>query len=319
MIRFASFQRSVLFCSASCLVAVGISVGARSAVAQNPVTVEAVTPAAVVEKADTAAVEMSGFLVITPDRASFLDDETKRELKLGKVADVVKAEYEKLTADKLPGQKTFAVIEGRVAADGTLDITGLSSMAMDRPRKVASAARVEVTEPGKPGRVIGTVNGKDDVFSEAGFKAWVVDEGRTVLYSAPGEGGYEGEGQTLMKVALTCDCKPKPVVNLPLRIDNMREVMDKSDRPLWVAELSDGGAGVGHVAVVDPMRNLVILRKAGVKLLDITDGEMTLGVYEGEAAWADLAAGKKVEPAKREKVDLARARKTAIPNVSEKQ
>ena len=264
MIRFASFPRLVLFCSASCLIGLAVGAGARSATAQNAVTIEAITPVAVAEKADPAAVEMSGFLVITPDRATFLDDDTKAELKLGEVAGTVKAEYEKMTADKLPGQKTFAVIQGRKAANGTLDITGFTSMALDRPRKVATAARVEATEPGKPGRVIGTVNGKDDVFSDAGFKAWVVDEGRTVLYSAPGEGGYEGEGQTLMKVALTCDCKPKPVVSEPLRIDNVREVMDKGDRPLWVMELSDGGAGIGHVAVVDPMRNLVILRKSGV-------------------------------------------------------
>ena len=318
MIRFALFQRSILLCSASCLIALGVGGGVRSAPAQNAVTIEAVTPVPVADKSDASAVEMSGFLVITPERSIFHDDETQTELKLGNVADAVKAEYEKLTADKLPGQKTFAVIQGRMGANNTLDILGLTSMAMDRPRKVATAARVEVREPGKPGRVIGTVNGKDDVFSDAGFKAWVVDEGRTVLFSAPGESGKEGEGQRLMKVALTCDCKAKPVVSELQRIDNVREVMDKSDRPLWVMELSDGGTGIGHVSVVDPMRSLVILRKAGVKVLDIADGQMTLGVYEGEASWSDLAAGKKVEPVKRETVDLARARKTAIPTVSGK-
>ncbi|PKO19645.1 hypothetical protein CVU37_02870 [candidate division BRC1 bacterium HGW-BRC1-1] len=315
MIRFPSFHRFALLSSASLLVALG---GARSAAAQTPVTIEAVTPVAEAPKADPSGVEMSGFLVITPERQTFNDDETKAELKVGAVADAVKAEYEKLTADKLPGQKTFAVIQGELNADKSLDITGFSSMALDRPRKVATAVRIEATQPGKAGRVIGTVNGKDDVFSDAGFKGWVVDEGRTVLFSAPGEGGYEGEGQTLMKVALTCDCKAKPVVSEPQRIDNVREVMDKSERPLWVMELSDGGAGIGHVTVVDPTRNLVILRKSGVKVLDIADGQMKLGVYEGEAAWSDLAAGKTVEPAKREAVDLARARKTAIPNVSGK-
>ena len=134
--------------------------------------------------------EMSGFVVILADRQVFTDDETKADMKLAAFPPEMLAQYEKLTEGKLPGQKTFVTLKGRVLADKSLEVTEFMSMAMDRPRKVASAARVEGASEGRPGRVVGTINGKDEVLADAGFRAWVVDEGRTVLFSAPGTGGF---------------------------------------------------------------------------------------------------------------------------------
>lgn len=260
--------------------------------------------------------EMSGFVVILADRQVFTDDETKTDMKLAVFPPEMRAQYEKLTEGKLPGQKTFVTLKGRVLADKSLEVTEFMSMAMDRPRKVASAARVEGASEGRPGRVVGTINGKDEVLADAGFRAWVVDEGRTVLFSAPGTGGFEGEGQTLMKVVLTCDCKPKKVVEEKFLIQNVREAFDATSRSVWVLEMADGGAGIGRVALVDPMRSMVVYRKDGAKVLEAGEGKVTLGLFEGEGPWADLAAGKSVEPASREVVDIARARRSAVPTVT---
>ena len=260
--------------------------------------------------------EMSGFVVILPDRQVFTDDESKDDLKLKSFPPDMQAQYAKLTEGKLPGQKTFVTLKGRVFPDKSLEVTEFMSLAIDRPRKVATAARIEGASDGRPGRVIGTINGKDDVLADAGFSAWVVDEGRTILFSAPGSGGYENEGQTLMKVVLTCDCKPKKVVEENFLIRNVREVFDASSRSVWVLEMSDGGAGIGRVAVVDPMRSMVVYRKDGAKVLEAADGKLTLGLYEGEGPWADLSAGKPVEPATREVVDIARERRSAVPTVT---
>ncbi len=241
----------------------------------------------------------------------FRDEATNREHRVLKAPPELQQEYKRVTTGKLPGQKAYARVRGQITQAG-IEVEAVESVTLARPAQIASEAHVDRGD--KPyGSVITTLNGTPTLISDAGQQAWVMLNGKAVLFSAPGTGGYENEGQRLMKYDLSCSCKPKPVTTEAQRIENVREVPDRNGSPVWVMELKDGGAGIWNVAIIDPVRNQVVYRKPAARVVGAGNGEITLATYApGESAWQQIAAGRQVQPAATETLDLARVRKGTV-------
>jgi hypothetical protein len=237
------------------------------------------------------------------------DDATKKEYEVVPGKSTLEAGFDRVTAGKLPGQKAYAQLKGTVAAGGKgaqrLEVAEVVFLALQKPGGKATA--VSVDRGDAPfGPLVATVDGKPVKVADEAQKAWLVGGGKYALYSARGTGGYEDEGQKLLKHDFTCTCKDKEMLAAPYRINAVTEV-ETDARPVALVEMSDGGLGIGHVAVVDYMKNRAILKRDGAKVVKVDGQKVDVAYYEGEAAWNAVNEGKQATPTKTETLDLGHA------------
>ena len=163
--------------------------------------------------------------------------------------------------------------------------------------QVATAVRLQA--PGSA--LFARVDGTDRKVSEAAQKAWLVDWGRTVVYSGlDGAGGYENEGQSLHIYTLS-DGHDRKIMAEFFVIQKVKEMKTVAGSTALLVTMTDGGLGASHVAVVNLERGEVFSAD-GAKFGKQEGNTIVVGSYRDED-WAKLRAGLKVRPTRIDRYD----------------
>ena len=146
--------------------------------------------------------------------------------------------------------------------------------------------------------------GREFRVADKALNAWIVGGGQQVAYSAPdGAGGYEDEGNALHLYDLQSG-KERKILSEYFAIDRVTEVRTRNGKTAFLVEMSDGGLGASHVAVVDPRRGEVFV--ASKARLQARSGDVLLLGFYRDDDWEILANGKSVPPYKVRRYDLKR-------------
>ncbi len=122
-----------------------------------------------------------------------------------------------------------------------------------------------------------TIAGQSKTITPMAFNAWIIEQGRAVLWSGPdGAGGFENEGQSLWRYDAETGKKRRVSADY-FEIDSVREVKSKSGKPSFVVTMNDGGLGGTHLAVINPTRGIV-WRQPMARLTAIRNGRLAVGI-----------------------------------------
>ncbi len=178
---------------------------------------------------------------------------------------------------------------------GTAAVTGACG-----PREPATVgprvARSVAFAPDSLGRchpcamIIDTDSGPLRVDSTAGVALILQSAaGGQVAYSAlDGAGGYENEGQSLWIVDVASKQR-RNVMREYFAVRELREVRLADGRALLVVRMEDGGAGMSHVAFVDPDRG-ELAREPRSLVARVEGDTIELHAWDGEAPWTEPGA-----------------------------
>ena len=159
--------------------------------------------------------------------------------------------------------------------------------------QVASSVRLGAAG-GAGSALYAKVGGVERKIAEGARKAWLIDGGRQVLYSAAdGAGGYEQEGQGLHVYAFASG-KERKIMAEYFVIERVEELKTKAGGIALLVTMRDGGLGATHVAVVNLERGEVFSAD-GARFLEHRDGRVVVGTFRDED-WERLRAGAKVRP-----------------------
>lgn len=154
------------------------------------------------------------------------------------------------------------------------------------------------------------------VDSTAGVGA-IISGGREVAYNGlDGAGGYENEGQSLRVVDLSTG-EHRVVMREYTQVREIREVPMPSGDALLVVRMEDGGAGMSHIAIVDPSRGQ-LFRAPRSLVASIVGDTLELHSWNGEAPWTepngrDPATGLlRAPPASVQRVSLSAIRRGPV-------
>jgi hypothetical protein len=110
--------------------------------------------------------------------------------------------------------------------------------------------------------------------------------GGQVAYSAlDGAGGYENEGQSVWIVDVASRQR-RPVMREYAQVREISELRLPDGRGLLAIRMEDGGAGMSHVAFVDPLRGQVA-RMPRSLIAKVEGDSIELHAWDGEAPWTD--------------------------------
>lgn len=171
-------------------------------------------------------------------------------------------------------------------------------------------------ETASRGKLVITVGGKDKKIADVAIEAWLINDGKEVVFSGPdGAGGFENEGQSL-RLHDVATGKMRKILSEYVSIDALLEVKLGPGETALLLKMSDGGAGASYFAVVDPKRGEVF-RLSSAELIEIKDNRITLAIYDDndwfaineERGWGEtrktvLLKPPKVAPVKMESHDL---------------
>lgn len=134
---------------------------------------------------------------------------------------------------------------------------------------------------------IDTDSGPLIVDSTAGVGAILQSaQGGRVAYSAlDGSGGYENEGQSVWIVDVA-DKQRRKVMSEYTMVREITEHQLPDGRGLLVVRLEDGGAGMSHIAFVDPLRGQVA-REPRSLVASVVGDTIELHAWDGEAPWTE--------------------------------
>jgi hypothetical protein len=94
------------------------------------------------------------------------------------------------------------------------------------------------------------------------WRVWLTEGGTAVVYSSTdGAGGFENEGQSLYRFDLA-NRERKKLMAEAYMIDRVEEARSARGRLALLVQMSDGGLGAPHVAIVNPTRGQVYRRQA---------------------------------------------------------
>lgn len=155
-----------------------------------------------------------------------------------------------------------------------------------------------------------TVDGKEKIISDHTDNAWIINEGKEIVYSgSDGAGGFENEGQSLWIYNAKYDRKQK-ILSAYFMIDAFGEKRLSNSKLALLVKMSDGGLGASYFAVVDPTRGEVFFRQQA-ELLEISGDKITLGfyndwenMYREDVSEQMIPDRKKFKPFKKETHDL---------------
>ncbi len=143
-----------------------------------------------------------------------------------------------------------------------------------------TATAVRTARDGNPwyGSVFITVGGNERKIAEWASCAWIIGEGREIVYSSDGgSGGFEGEGHTL-HIYNVKTRETREVLSHYYMIDEVKEAKLASGATVLLVEMSDGNAGNPYFSVVDPTRGEVYFRRFA-KPSVINGDKITLNIY----------------------------------------
>jgi hypothetical protein len=171
-------------------------------------------------------------------------------------------------------------------------------------RYLITDTRVVPIEGSFAGRLYVKVAGKEKLVAREIIDAWIIREGRQVVYSGlDGSGGFENEGQSLWIYDERTGKRHK-ILSEYYGVNKVTEVKTSRGRTALLVEMSDGGLGAKYLAVVDPDRGEVFFRRWAV-LISQKDDLITIGFYK-EEDWNtfDGDPNAKISPYKTERYNL---------------
>jgi hypothetical protein len=199
--------------------------------------------------------------------------------------------------------KTSKGIEVTIAILVLLIVSAASVPAYaQKPEPRATRVRVDMRDKDIYGALFVTIAGTDRKVTDQAQQAWLINDGRHVVYSSDqGAGGYENEGQSLHLYDVNTG-NHKRIMSQYFMVQKVQEVVTSNRKRALLVTMEDGGLGASYLAVVDPWRGEVFFRR-WVRILANKGDTIVLGFYR-EKDWGDFVEGKKVRPYKRESHNL---------------
>lgn len=136
------------------------------------------------------------------------------------------------------------------------------------------------------------------------LKAWILRGGRRIVYSVPGSGGFESEGQALVSYEAASG-RRRTLLSESFAIDSVEEFRTSGTRARQglLVTMHDGGLGASHVAVVDLDRGEVFLQQQA-KVLRRRGDRLELAYFRDED-WEQMAQGGTPAPLRTRTFNLA--------------
>ncbi len=165
------------------------------------------------------------------------------------------------------------------------------------------------------GTLYATVGGKERKISDGVSEAWLIEKGKSVVYSrADGAGGFENEGQSL-RIYDAATGRIKKIMSAYYFVDRVTEADLSNGKTALLVEMTNGGLGASYFAVLDPRRGEVFFRRFAV--LNRRAGDRIFLDFYRENDWGTLTEGdadakKKVKAARREQHDLKKVLLRAV-------
>ena len=169
---------------------------------------------------------------------------------------------------------------------------------------VVTNTRVVVSEGTFFGPLYVTIGGKERKIADEAVAAWIIQKGRSVVYSGrDGAGGFENEGQSL-RIYDARTGKQRKIMAEYYGVDEITEMTTSKNKTALLVEMSDGGLGASYLAVVDPARGEVFFRR-WTKIISRRGDIIVIGHYK-ENDWEKFLEDNnaKVTPYKRERQNL---------------
>jgi hypothetical protein len=174
----------------------------------------------------------------------------------------------------------FSINKNRLALFACASVGLLSSMT--HAQTISSFQIAPSSADSLTGNLRATISGQQKNVTNSAFKAWIVEGGKAVLWSAPdGAGGYENEGQSLWRYEAKNGQKYKLAADY-FMIESVREVKPNSGKLAYLMALRDGGLGAPLLALVDPKRG-VVWRQQMARLTAIRNGRLAVGLVTEDA------------------------------------
>ena len=185
-------------------------------------------------------------------------------------------------------------------------------------RARASSFRIDESRTPTGGRLYITVAGRERKIYNEAFDAWLINDGRDVVFSShDGAGGFENEGQSL-RIYNVATRAVRKILSEIVGINAVQEVKTSTGKTVLLVAMSDGGLGGSYFAVVDPKRGEVFFRR-WAEVTAINGDHVTLALFRAddfeaindERGWKpgpsnQVISKTKVAPYKTETHDLKR-------------
>lgn len=191
-------------------------------------------------------------------------------------------------------------------------------------RASASSFRVVDTATSTGGKLFITVAGRERKIYNEAFEAWLINDGREVVFSShDGAGGFANEGQSL-RIYNVATRSIRKILSETVGITAVQEVKTSTGATVLLVAMGDGGLGGPYFAVVDPKRGEVFFRQ-WAEVTAINGDIITLANYRAddfeaindERGWKpgpsnQVIAKTKVTPYKTETHDLKQLLKNRV-------
>lgn len=198
--------------------------------------------------------------------------------------------------------KNYRTIQLAIALIAVVSFSALDLSAANGQTLDQRATKVRVDMKDIYGTLFVTVAGTEKKVSDQAQQAWIINDGRHVVFSSSdGAGGFENEGQSLHLYDVSKG-NHKRIMSEYFMVETVKEVTTKNKKRALLVSMEDGGLGGSYFAVVDPFRGEVFFRR-WARVLENKGDIIVLGFYK-EDDWGDFVEGKKVRPYKKERHDL---------------
>ena len=149
------------------------------------------------------------------------------------------------------------------------------------PRARASSFRIADMVTSMGGKLYITVAGSERKIYNAAFEAWLITDGREVVFSShDGAGGFENEGQSL-RIYNVATGAVRKILSERFGVNTVQEVKTSTGKTVLLVAMSDGGLGGSYFAVVDPVRGEVFFRR-WAEVTAINGDNITLAMYRAD-------------------------------------
>jgi hypothetical protein len=148
-------------------------------------------------------------------------------------------------------------------------------------RQRASHLRLEKHPQGLGHNLYITVNGREREVTKKALHAWIIDNGRSVVYSwTDGSGGFENEGESL-RIYDVATGRVRKILSEFVSVRAVEDVKLSNGQLALLVRMEDGGLGGSYFAVVDPKRGQVMYRP-WAEATKINGDRVTLAFYREE-------------------------------------
>jgi len=149
------------------------------------------------------------------------------------------------------------------------------------PQPRASSFRLTKYVPIEGSKLYITVNGRERRVTNHALYAWIIDDGKSVVYSwSDGSGGFENEGESL-RIYDVRTGRVRKILSEYVAVWAVTEVRLSSGQLALLVSMADGGLGGSYFAVVDPKRGQVMYRR-WAEVTKINGDHITLAFYNAD-------------------------------------